>query len=156
MPVSIINFDSLVKEAGLSIDFSEINIKSKGSIHSYPCKLKLSPALWRLIGLWIAEGDYNSGAIRITNQNTEIREDIKTISKEYGFSISEMETCVTINSTFLLKVFKNVFKLDSGADKKRLPELAFILDEESKANLLKGYFSGDGSIYADGDRKSVV
>ena len=149
LPVSISKFDNLIRETKLALDFNDINIKLKGSTYSYPVMFKLNNSLWRLMGVWIAEGDYNSGTIRITNQNPEIRRDIKMICEDYGFSISEMETCITINSTFLLKVFKNVFKLNGGAENKGLPEIAFILNEEGKANLLKGYFSGDGSIYSD-------
>ena len=58
-----------------------------------------------------------------------------------------MKTCATINSFFLEKIFRKVLGLKSGAASKNIPELAFILDKESKANLLRGYFSGDGSIY---------
>ena len=148
LSVSIPRFDEMIKESKLSIDFNEINLKFKGSKHNYSAVLKINANLWRLIGLWIAEGDFNSDTIRIHNQNPEIREDIRKICEEHGFKLSEMETCTTINSYFLQKVFKDVFGLVGGADKKRLPALVFGLDKESKANLLKGYFSGDGSIYA--------
>src|SRR3989338_6334235 len=100
-----------------------------------------------MVGIWIAEGDFNSDTIRIHNQNPEIREDIRKICKQYEFQLSEMKTCTTINSLFLQKVFKNVLNLQTGAVNKKLPSLSFILDKESKANLLKGYFSGDGSIH---------
>ena len=147
LPVSIINFDALIKESRLMVNFDEIKIKLKGSTHEYPSLFGLNKNFWRLVGLWIAEGDFNSSTIRIHNQNPEIRQDIKNICLEYGFNISETDSNVTINSFFMEKVFRNVFGLKSGASSKNLPELAFILDKESKANLLKGYFSGDGSIH---------
>lgn len=147
LPVTIINFDSLIKEAGLSLDFEQIKIKLKGSTHSYPVIFQIDEDFWRLVGIWIAEGDFNSGTVRVHNENPEIRKDISNICKRYGFKISEMDSSITINSTFLQKIFENVFCLNTGAGNKRLPAFAFVLEKKSKENLLKGYFSGDGSIY---------
>ena len=147
LAVEITKFDNLLKEAKLSIDFNEIVLKFRGSKHNYPSILKVNKDFWRMVGIWIAEGDFNSDTIRIHNQNPEIREDIRKICKQYEFQLSEMKTCTTINSLFLQKVFKNVLNLQTGAVNKKLPSLSFILDKESKANLLKGYFSGDGSIH---------
>src|SRR3989344_1816173 len=147
LTVGIIQFDNLINESKLAIDFNEIMLKFKGSKHNYPTILKINKNFWRLIGIWIAEGDFNRDTVRIHNQNPEIREDIRKICDEYRFKLSEMETCATINSLFLQKVFKNVLNLQAGSKNKKLPILAFILDKESKANLLKGYFSGDGSIH---------
>ena len=146
LAVEITKFDNLLKEAKLSIDFNEIMLKFKGSKHNYSSILRVNKDFWRMVGIWVAEGDFNSDTIRIHNQNLEIREDIRKICNQYGFKLSEMKTCVTINSLFLQKVFKNILNLQTGAINKRLPSLSFILDKESKANLLKGYFSGDGSI----------
>jgi len=146
LPISIVNFDTLITEAKLAINFDELKIKLRGSIHKYPAVFNIDKDFWRLVGIWIAEGDFNSYTVRFHNQNKEIREDIRNICSKYKFNISEMKTCITINSLFLQKMFKNVFELKEGAENKRLPTLAFILDKEGKANMLKGYFSGDGSI----------
>ena len=148
LPVSIINFNNLINKAKLALDFNEIKIKLKGSIHDYPTIFNIDKDFWRLVGVWIAEGDFNGYTIRIHNQNKEIREDIRNIAKKYNFNISEMKTCVTINSLFLQKLLKNILELEQGAENKKLPTLSFILDKENKSNLLRGYFSGDGSIYA--------
>jgi SpoVK/Ycf46/Vps4 family AAA+-type ATPase/intein/homing endonuclease len=148
LPVSISNFDKLIKESKLALDFNEIKIKLKGSPHNYPVIFDIDKDFWRLVGLWIAEGDFNSYTIRIHNQNPEIRKDLEKICNKYNFSFSKMETCTTLNSLFLQKIFTNVLQLPSGAESKRLPPIIYALDKESKANMLKGYFSGDGSIYA--------
>ncbi len=148
LPISIKNFDKVIKECKLAIDYKEIGIKLKGSIYSYPAIFSLDKDFWRLLGIWIAEGDFNSGTVRIHNQNSEIREDIKKICKKYNLEISEMKTCITINSALLQKIMENVFGIHDGSKNKRLPSLSFTIDKESKANLLKGYFSGDGSIYS--------
>ncbi len=147
LPISVIKFNALIKESKLALDFSEIKIKMKNSTHKYNCLFNIDKDFWRLIGVWIAEGDFNSSTVRIHNQNPEIREDIRNICGKYKFSLSEMKNCATINSLFLEKVFRKVLGLKSGAENKNLPSIAFVLDKESKANLLRGYFSGDGSIH---------
>ncbi len=148
LPVKISNFHRLMEESEISPNLNEIKIKIRGSKKTYPSIMKIDSDFWKLIGLWIAEGDFNSG-VRIHNKNPEIRRDLRKICLKYGFKLNETESSASINSLFLKKVFENVLKLREGAKEKRLPELAFILDEKSKANLLKGYFSGDGSIYKD-------
>ncbi len=145
--ISIANFDSLINEAKLALDFNDIKIKLKGSLHDYPLALKIDKDFWRLVGIWIAEGDFNDG-IRIHNRDEEIKKDIIKICEKYGFKNFETETSITINSLFLEKLFKNVLMLEGGSIAKKLPVISFILDKESKSNLLKGYFSGDGSIYS--------
>ena len=66
----------MVKEAKIAVDLKDIILKFKGSKHNYPAILKINKNFWRLIGIWIAEGDFNSDTVRIHNQNPEIREDI--------------------------------------------------------------------------------
>jgi len=146
LPVSIINFDKIINEARLALDYNELKIKLKGSLHEYSSAFKIDKDFWRLVGLWIAEGDFNDG-VRIHNMDMEIREDIMKICNKYGFVVSKTNKSMTINSMFLQKIFEKVFNLNGGSENKNLPALSFILDKESKANLLKGYFSGDGSIY---------
>ncbi len=147
LPVPIFNFDKLVKEAKLAVDPKEITIKLKGSTHSYPVLFNLDADFWRLVGLWIAEGDLNGYTVRIHNQNPDIRNDMQRICKKYNFSVSDGKKALTINSMLMKKIFKNVLGLKTGARNKRIPALVFILDKQSKSNFLKGYFSGDGSIY---------
>ncbi len=147
LSVSIVNFDRLISESKLSIDFAEIKLRFKGSKHEYSNIFRLSSDFWRLVGVWIAEGDFNSDSVRFHNQNSEIRKDIKKILTNYGFKFSETKSCISISSYFLQKLFTDVLGLKSGAFEKNLPSFSFVLDKDSKSNLLKGYFSGDGSVY---------
>ncbi len=146
LPVNIVNFDKLILKAGLSLDFINLKLKWKGSIHSHSAIFNLDHNFWRLIGLWIAEGDLNGYTVRIHNKNPEIRENAENICKIYGFptSISEDSFCIT--SIFLQNLFKKFIDLKEGSFVKKIPEKVFTLDKISKANFLKGYFSGDGSI----------
>lgn len=147
LPVALITFDNLMDEAGLALNYEEITIKLKGSTHSYPSLFTIDKDFWRLVGLWVAEGDLNGYTVRIHNSNPEIREDMQEICKRYKFITSEMKGSFTINSLFVQKIFTNVLGLPTGASLKRIPTLVFTLDKQSKAEFLKGYFSGDGSIY---------
>ncbi len=145
LPISIIKFNNLINEAKLALDYNEIKIKLKNSIHSYDCIFKIDSDLWNLIGVWVAEGDFNGYTIRIHNQNKEIRNKMHKICNKYGFTYSKMKNCMTINSLFLQKVFTNILSLSEGAENKSIPTILFTLDKESKAKFLQGYFSGDGS-----------
>ncbi|MFH1376865.1 MAG: AAA family ATPase [Candidatus Woesearchaeota archaeon] len=146
LPVSITAFDKLLREAKLRINYDEIKIKLKGSKHNYNPILEINSDFWRLVGIWVAEGDFNGYTVRIHNSNPEIREDILKIADKYGFSISKLENSFTINSLLIQKLFKNILGLEEGAENKRIPDIIFALDKEAKSNFLKGYFSGDGSI----------
>ncbi len=148
LPVAITAFDNLVTQAKLAVDAKEVQIKLKGSIHSYPAVFSIDKNFWRLAGLWAAEGDFNGYTVRIHNSNPEIREDSEGICRKYGFFVSRSDGCFSINSLFLQKLFRTVLGLSAGAKNKRIPDIVYTLDKESKANFLKGYFSGDGSIYA--------
>ncbi len=143
LPIPIIKFDKLIKEAKLALDFNEIKVKLKGSIHN--CLLEINKDFWRLVGLWVAEGDFNEYTVRLHNQNEEIREDMHAICEKLNFNISKNKKEFSINSLLLQKLFKNVLGLKTGAHEKDIPDLLFSLDKESKANFLKGYFSGDES-----------
>ena len=147
LPVLITKFDDIIAKAKLAIDFREICIKLKGSIHSYPSLFAIDKDFWRLVGLWVAEGDLNGYMVRIHNSNAEIREDAERICRKYNFFSSKSESCFSINSLFLQKLFRNILGLLPGAKNKKIPDIVYILDKESKANFLRGYFSGDGSIY---------
>ncbi len=148
LPVSIIKFNKVIAKTKLSLDANEIDIKLKGSVHEYPALFKIDQDFWRLVGLWVAEGDFNGYTVRLHNSNPEIREDARNICNKYNINISEGETCFSINSLFLQKVFSKVLELDEGSKNKRIPAILFSLDKKSKSNFLKGYFSGDGSNYA--------
>ncbi len=151
LAVPIIKFDEVIRKAKLALNPEELQVKLKGSKHNYQAMFKIDKDFWRLIGLWVAEGDFNGYTVRIHNTNFEIRKDSENICKKYGFNISKGKSYFSINSLLMQKIFINVLGLVAGAKNKKIPELVFILDKESKANFLKGYFSGDGSIY-EGER----
>ncbi len=148
LSVKIPQFHKLMHESEILPDLNEIKIKVKGSKKIYSPLFKINSDFWRFVGLWIAEGDFNKG-IRIHNENLEIRNDLRKIASQHGFKLNENKNNAVISSIFLEKVFEKVLNLKTGAKEKRLPEIAFVLDGASKSNLLKGYFSGDGSIYKD-------
>lgn len=156
LPVQITKFNEIIKEAKLAPNPKEISIKLKGSIHTYPSIFKIDKDFWKMIGLWVAEGDFNGYMVRIHNSNPEIRNDLRGICRKYKWNISEGERAVSINSLLMQKILRNVLGLSSGAGNKGIPELVFILDKESKANFLKGYFSGDGSIYMAEREKAKI
>jgi len=148
LPASIVGFNKLISESKLAINYDDIKIKLKGSIHAYSSMFNVDGDFWRLSGLWAAEGDFNGWSVRIHNSNPDIRKDARKICEKYNLKISENEAEFSITSLFMQKIFRNVLGLETGSENKRIPAILFALDKEAKSNFLKGYFSGDGSIYS--------
>jgi len=152
LSVSVVSFSKLMGKAGIQPDFSGVSIGKKGARSTVPVELDLTPELFRLMGLWVAEGDFNQGVVRLHAYNDEIRQDVREIAFGLGINCSLFETSVVINSTILKEIFENVFGLKEGAFNKTAPSRLYTSSREQLANFLKGYFSGDGSIHGNSRR----
>lgn len=147
LPVNAQAYSNLTKKFQIKTDFTKTTIGFFGARNYIPTMLPLSNDLFRLIGQWVAEGDFNSQITRIHAFNKEIREDIIAIAKKLGLgNVSEFDTCITINSYIFAHTLKEVFGLKEGAFNKKAPQMLLGLDAQKAANFLKGYFSGDGTI----------
>lgn len=145
-------FMGVVLDYSLPIDWNSIKLKTKGSRATLNGILKLNNPLMMLVGLWIAEGDYNNGMIRIHQQTAEVREVIEAILKELKLPYTKAPLAFIINSQVLTKVFTKVLGLPSGSKNKRLPDRLLTLGKEQLAKVLLGYYSGDGSIHGNRHR----
>ena len=153
LPVSLPCFIDLMTRAKLAVDHAEMRVKLKGSTHTYPANFAIDSNFWRLIGVWVAEGDFEEYMVRIHNKHPEIRSDVKQICNQYHFNFSENEDGIFITSKLVKKIFQEILCLGTGAYAKKIPTCMFTLDKKSKANFLKGYFSGDGANYPKADGK---
>jgi len=119
-----------------------------------PVELEITPELGYIIGLWLAEGDYNNG-IRIHNQNPEIRRKLLECVKKLEMPYFENHKILLITSLLWRRVFEEVLGLKSGAFNKRFPAFAFGVSKSVLSNMLSGYFSGDGSVSGNSHRYYV-
>ncbi|MBU3958150.1 MAG: AAA family ATPase [Nanoarchaeota archaeon] len=149
IPVS--KFLMLMKESDTKYNSSEIRIFTKGK--SLPAKIKIDEDFCTFLGLWVAEGSFTQkGEVRLSLNEDEVQDIQKLVERLFGKSLlykkKNTKGCdIYICSRVLGKFLKNILSLKSGAKFKNIPEIIFNLDKSRMAAFLKGYFSGDGSVY---------
>lgn len=145
-------------------------IKFEGGKSLINSKIKLTEKLFRLFGYYLAEGHVskiknrpNSFVLGFTfnKKETEYIEDVKKIIFE-SFNITpninfnaKNNTCqITIGSSLLAKLFKNVF--GENCYVKKVPEFVLKAEKSKQIELLKGLFRGDAHLRARKDRLEYI
>ena len=117
---------------------------------SLPAIVRFNEDLCIFLGLWIAEGSYDKYTVNISI-NIKEREIVKKLlNKLFGFVTESSKGNAIdfkINSKPLVIFLKYALKMEGPARHKKVPEIIFNLNRKLIAAFLKGYFSGDGSIY---------
>ncbi|MBI2542723.1 MAG: AAA family ATPase [Candidatus Aenigmarchaeota archaeon] len=148
--IRVSQFLRLAKEAKVDINPDDIRIYSR--TRHLPARLALDDDMLTFLGLWVAEGSYNkNGNVRLSVHKNEA-ETVKKLcerlfGKVSGYISKENAVDIHVSSTVLCKIMKNVFGLKGGARNKAVPNIIFNLSKERIAMFLKGYLSGDGSVY---------
>ncbi|MBS7617781.1 CDC48 family AAA ATPase [Candidatus Bathyarchaeota archaeon] len=146
IPVKASGFYRLMEEARVNYDPRRLTLSVRGSGNTLPAVIKVDEGLCTLLGVWVAEGDYQGYAVRIHCSNPEIVDTIRRICENMGLNVSEHDGTLSINSRLFRMFLEKVLKLEVGAENKRIPSLIFLLNNELKAAFLRGYYSGDGGI----------
>ena len=105
------------------------------------------------IGLFIAEGNINGANIYITNNDSKIREFVKTWFAKYNIKCKEDirknnangTTSTVIGTSCILAKFITQL-VGHGADSKHVPNEAYISNMGFVKGILSGYISGDGHV----------
>ena len=116
-------------------------------------KLVKDPDFARLIGYYIAEGYFDGHSIKIASSDQRILDDIIKICEKLNIPYNVVKSENKVPVVNIQSVVKWVIVgLDVGrvAKEKALPSIFFVMPKEWKANLLKGYFSGDGTVDSKG------
>ncbi len=156
LAISAKGFLALMKEAGIAFDYKQTSIHVRNSTHSMQASLIITPELCELLGLWVAEGDYNKKSVRIHAMNKEIRMRVRELLDVCRLPFSTNKETFSINSLLFQRIMKEVFKLYDKAHNKRIPALVFTLPRRYIHSFLRGYYSGDGSIYSTNGRSSAI
>ena len=149
--IPISSFLNLMKYSKTEYDLEDLRIK-KGTANSIPAKFPINENTMRLVGYYLAEGNCDVNRIQITNSKPKIIEDIAQICKnELGLSIKTREikglgssVQIYINSKPLSDLFMHLGCGKTSA-LKRIPSLAYGLNDKKICGLLRGMYSGDGS-----------
>jgi SpoVK/Ycf46/Vps4 family AAA+-type ATPase/intein/homing endonuclease len=147
--VGVKKFLKLMMDAGIEINPSRILIGTGSK--RLPGAIKIDEKMATFIGLWIAEGSYNrQDTLRISTSQDELEKISKLCTALFGRITVYKKgkgRDIYIGSRPLYVLFKEILGLEHGANRKKMPELSFNLNRQNLAALLRGYFSGDGSIY---------
>ena len=145
-------FLELMNKAKIKYDLEDLSIK-RGTSTSIPAKFLINENILRLVGYYLAEGNSDGKKIQITNSKPQIIEDVTNIcEKELGIKISKRGTKGLGTSTQMFitcKPLVDLFKYwNCGKTSlhKRVPEFVYGLSKKKICALLRGMYSGDGSI----------
>jgi DNA polymerase II large subunit len=116
-----------------------------------PRTIKVNGEFMRLIGYYLSEGYLRSGVrcyqVNLVFSERELLEDyIKCIEKVFNIKPCIGKDSVTISSRLIYHLFRDILQIGKNAHQKRIPPLFFALPKEKIRELLKAYFSGDGSV----------
>ncbi|MFP3949842.1 MAG: AAA family ATPase [Candidatus Micrarchaeia archaeon] len=147
--VRVQKFLRLMEEAGVGYQAKglELLVKKK----RFPAVVHIGEDLSTFLGLWVAEGSYNrEDTVRISVSSEESGFAASLCRKLFGhvsiYNRGEGSD-IYIGCRPLYVFMRHVLGLRDGAGEKSMPEIAFSLDHRNLSAFLRGYFSGDGSIY---------
>lgn len=135
-----------------------VNVKGTVSVSNKANSLdnlfELSEDLGYLVGIFIAEGNYNSWRLEITVGENKIIERIQKICSNLGIRSyvndkDEKVKRISINCSTLKLVFKEVFQIGSPSQNKTLPADILDYNLDFVRGVIAGIIDGDGSIGTD-------
>ncbi len=117
-----------------------------------PVEIKIDEQLATVAGLWLADGCYDGKyALILSVDDEESRTVVKNFAKQLGLK-TRMHTdkvSLIISNTNLVFLFKEVLGLLGNSYTKKFPQWAFNLGRLELAGLLRGLYSGDGTVSAN-------
>ena len=98
-----------------------------------------------LIGLWIANGNYNDNGISIICKDKHTQQWLKSI----GFTHSGRKKYI-LNSIIVKSIFQDFIQASSSINDKHVPNKILSSSKEEQIAFLQGYFDNDGNVYKKG------
>jgi SpoVK/Ycf46/Vps4 family AAA+-type ATPase/intein/homing endonuclease len=144
-------FLRLMEKASIQVDGRNVLVGAGSK--TLPGTLRIDEDLSTFIGLWVAEGSYNrEDTLRLSTSEKEVKKIAKLCRGLFGNVTlygkrNSKGRDTYIGSRPLFVLFRHVLNLRDGAKRKRMPDISFNLDRDNMKALLRGYFSGDGSVY---------
>jgi intein/homing endonuclease len=143
---------SLEKFKSFGFEYENARIRTIRSRINLPIKLPISEELCKVLGFFIADGNYKKdflhiGYVKNSEEEATLR---KCINKVFGSS--SLGNCsaakeIKFGRRIGQLLFKHVFEIKQGAENKSIPDFIFSAKPEMIAHFLSGLFSGDGTIY---------
>ncbi len=145
-------FLKLMEKAKVKYNLEDLRIK-RGTSNSIPAKFPINESTLRFIGYYLAEGNIGRGNVQITNSKPKIISDVINIAEnEFGLKVYKRRVYgrgTSVQMHFTCKPLADLL-LYLGCGKtsfhKRMPDFIFGLNKKKICALLRGMYSGDGSI----------
>jgi UDPglucose 6-dehydrogenase len=139
---------------GLALDGATFKTARNGT--EVPTRLESSPAFWRVIGLYLAEGHTSKDGQRERIQwsfdhhgEEDLVAEVSDFWRGHGVKVDiwhkPTATAVAISSRILAGFWLGVLKLGRNCNDARIPDQIWTQPIENKRALLAGYWRGDGS-----------
>lgn len=111
------------------------------------------PAIWWLVGRWLADGHWDARGAAIISCRYEKLEQFKAMAGEYCGGVYDVGACYQIRLIDQDRTIRGILLFcGSGAENKQIPPDAFTLPVPLAAALLHGYLAGDGHLIEDRQR----
>jgi len=149
----VVNVQPLLEEVPfLTAADGQLYAYPRASSRPLPQNIELNEEFGWLVGIYLSEGNATRSYISISNTDSVIQEKIRVFARKYNLTFNEYDNYrgfakghdIRINSTLLSQLLKATCK--SGAALKHIPEFAYSASDAFVANLLRGYFDGDGNV----------
>ena len=136
---------------------SQYLISMRKSVKHYiPALIKITPSLMRLLGYFVAEGNYHGDyglVFTVSDKNTQndIIHGIKTLVKKVDtgklvYSYRGKVPQIIIASKLLYILFKYIFGIGRKAPNKNFPWIVYNVRKELLKEFLSAYLTGDGTL----------
>ncbi len=147
--IRVKSFLKLMKKSSVKFEKEKIRIGSGSK--TLPGIVKIDENLATFIGLWVAEGSYNrKETVRISTSANEIEKISNLCRKLFGHITVYNKgggRDIYIGSRPLYVFLREILDLNQGSNEKKLPQICLSFSKKNMAAALRGYFSGDGSVY---------
>ncbi len=151
IPLGIL--ESLLRLSGKSLDdIPDCRLAIKRDSTEIKRRIKLDEHFMRLVGYYLAEGHSRMSKksfyqISFACAEEEMSEDIAgCVRRAFGLAPGRNDVAVTISNRIAYHLFTDVLKLGSNAREKRIDSRFLSLPKGRVRELLRAYFSGDGSV----------
>ncbi|WP_235855605.1 anaerobic ribonucleoside-triphosphate reductase [Methanofollis fontis] len=175
MPLTL--FRAFSEHYGIE-EYGDLRIGVAGSEHELPAVMPVTPALCRLLGFFVSEGNYDvvpgstyNLAITENHQSGAIINDVGTalggyatlsggtpdVTEIYGARVEHNRAMqVYFGGKLGWLLFRYVFAVPEGAENKRLPWIVWHLDDALQREFLSALFTGDGSVYYRPEKSDCI
>ena len=129
-------------------ELERANFKVSSNSKSLPIKIPFCKNLLTFIGLWLADGCYDKNSVILSVVEEENRNILRNLANKYKFNIKMHSDTFSlmINSKTFKYIMSEILELKGNAYIKRIPNWVFNLSKIQISYILKGIFSGDGTV----------